>query len=85
MQWSRDIALAETGVILRERREGFGAGAGSRGCFHNSLLNIQLFTIDTEEYATVAMAVKRFETQLNKQRVSPEECRRVKQLLNVKM
>src|ERR1035437_1571968 len=38
MQWSRDITLAETGVILRKRREGFGAGAGSRGCFHGWLL-----------------------------------------------
>jgi chromosomal replication initiation ATPase DnaA len=38
-----------------------------------------------KEYATVAMAVKRFETRLNKQSVLQEECRRVKQLLNVKM
>jgi len=38
-----------------------------------------------KEYVTVAMAVKRFETRLNKQRVLHEKCRRVKQLLNVKM
>ena len=33
----------------------------------------------------VAMAVKRFETRLHKQRVLQEECRRTNQLLNVKM
>jgi hypothetical protein len=38
-----------------------------------------------KEYATVAMAVKRYEARLKRQRTLQEECRRVEQLLNVKM
>jgi hypothetical protein len=38
-----------------------------------------------QEYATAAMAIKRFETRMNRQRALQDECRRVKQLLNVKM
>jgi putative transposase len=38
-----------------------------------------------KEYATVAMAVKRYEARLKRQRTLQEECRRVEQLLNVKI
>jgi hypothetical protein len=38
-----------------------------------------------KEYATVAMAVKRYEARLKRQRTLQEECRRVEQLFNVKM
>ena len=38
-----------------------------------------------KEYATVAMAVKRYEARLKRQRTLQEECRRVQQLLIIKM
>jgi hypothetical protein len=38
-----------------------------------------------KEYATVAMAVKRYEARLKRQRTLQEECRRVEQLLIIKM
>jgi REP element-mobilizing transposase RayT len=38
-----------------------------------------------KEYATVAMAIKRFETRLKRDRILQEECRRAGQLLTVKM
>ncbi|MHB8521155.1 MAG: transposase [Limisphaerales bacterium] len=41
--------------------------------------------VGVREYATVAMAVKRFESRLNRRRDLREECQRAKQLLNVKM
>jgi REP element-mobilizing transposase RayT len=42
-------------------------------------------SVEAKEYATVAMAVKRFETGLKKGKSPQEEYRRVMQMLNVKM
>lgn len=42
-------------------------------------------SVEAKEYATVAMAVKRFETSLKKGKSLQEEYRRVMQMLNVKM
>ena len=42
-------------------------------------------SVEVREYATVAMAVKRFETSLKKDKSLQEEYRRVMQMLNVKM
>ena len=42
-------------------------------------------SVEVREYAAVAMAVKRFETSLKKDKSLQEEYRRVMQMLNVKM
>jgi chromosomal replication initiation ATPase DnaA len=42
-------------------------------------------SVEVREYATVAMAVKRFETSLKKDKSLQEEYRRVMQMLNIKM
>jgi len=48
-------------------------------------LNALAAVAGLKEYATVAMAVKRFATRLHQQEDLQEKCRRVTQLLNVKM
>jgi REP element-mobilizing transposase RayT len=48
-------------------------------------LNELAAVVGVKEYATVAMAVKRFEARLNKEQTLRQECQKVNQLLYVKM